>query len=171
MINRYGQWVPDFPGQSMFQDPDYVRLFGQANTRVPQQQVQPQQLQQPMQPQQQVQPQIHNGGFVIAHNEMEARNWPVAPGNSVTFKDESAPYIYTKTMGYNQLDTPIFEKFRLVKEDEAPPVAQPKNENPVDLSVYALKSDLDNMREDIEYIKKSIKKTSTKPTKEEEEEK
>lgn len=162
MINRYGQWVPDFPGQSMFQDPDYVRLFGQTNTRVPQQQ--------PTQPQQQVQPQIHNGGFVITHNEMEARNWPVAPGNSVTFKDESAPYIYTKTMGYNQLDTPIFEKFRLVKEDEAPPVAQPKNENPVDLSMYALKSDLDSMREDIEYIKKSIvKKTPAKSTKEEKE--
>lgn len=162
MINRYGQWVPDFPGQSMFQDPDYVRLFGQTNTRVPQQQ--------PTQPQQQVQPQIHNGGFVITHNEMEAINWPVAPGNSVTFKDESAPYIYTKTMGYNQLDTPIFEKFRLVKEDEAPPVAQPKNENPVDLSMYALKSDLDSMREDIEYIKKSIvKKTPAKSTKEEEE--
>ena len=158
MINRYGQWVPDFPGQSMFQDPDYVRLFGQANTRGPQQQAQ--QLQQP------TQPQIHNGGFVITHSEMEARNWPVAPGNSVTFKDESAPYIYTKTMGYNQLDTPIFEKFRLVKEDEAPPVAQSKNENPVDLSMYALKSDLDNIREDIEYIKKSIVKKT--PTKEEE---
>lgn len=166
---RYGQWIPDFPGQSMYQDPDYVRMFGQPNSIRPQQPLQPQQQVQP-----QTQPQIHNGGFVIAHNETEARNWPVAPGNSVTFKDESAPYIYTKTMGYNQLETPIFEKFRLVKEDEAPPAVpvkdDAKNGNEIDLSKYALKSDLDSVRENIEYIKKSLtKKTIAKSTKEEEE--
>lgn len=166
---RYGQWIPDFPGQSMYQDPDYVRMFGQPNGIRTQQPLQPQQQVQP-----QTQPQIHNGGFVIAHNEIEARNWPVAPGNSVTFKDESAPYIYTKTMGYNQLETPIFEKFRLVKEDEASTAVPPKNDaksyNEIDLSKYALKSDLESMKEDIEYIKKSLtKKTTAKSTKEEEE--
>jgi hypothetical protein len=51
---------------------------------------------------------------------MEARNYPVAPGNSVMFRDETGPYIYSKSMGYSQLDTPRFDKYRLVKEEDAP---------------------------------------------------
>lgn len=62
--------------------------------------------------------QIQNGGFVMVRSEDEARNYPVAFGNSVTFKDETSPYIYCKTMGFSQLDRPIFEKFRLVKEEQ-----------------------------------------------------
>ena len=64
------------------------------------------QMQQPQQP----------IGFVPVRGELEARNYPIAPGNSVTFKDETAPYIYTKTMGFSQLDRPIFEKYKLIKE-------------------------------------------------------
>ena len=56
-------------------------------------------------------------GFINVNNEQQARDWPIAPGNSLTFKDESAPYIYTKTMGLSQFETPIFEKYRLTKED------------------------------------------------------
>ena len=55
--------------------------------------------------------------FVSVRSELEARNYPVAYGNSVTFKDETAPFIYSKTMGFSQLDKPIFEKYRLIKED------------------------------------------------------
>ena len=74
--------------------------------------------QQVQMPQQQSQQQIQNGGFVSVANEEIARNYPVAPGNSVTFKCENAPYIYTKTMGFSSLDTPIFEKYKLVKEED-----------------------------------------------------
>ena len=61
---------------------------------------------------------IQDGGFVPVPNEQVARNYPVGFGKSVTFKDENSPYIYTKTMGFSQLDRPIFEKYRLVKEEE-----------------------------------------------------
>ena len=72
-------------------------------------------------PQFQMPMQNQNNGFVSVRNEMEARNYPVAYGNSVTFKDETAPYVYTKTMGFSQLDPPVFEKYKLVKEEaEAP---------------------------------------------------
>ena len=64
--------------------------------------------------------QIQNGGFVFVKDITEAMNYPVALGNSVTFKNESQPYIYTKTLGFSQLDQPIFEVFRLVKETKAP---------------------------------------------------
>lgn len=71
--------------------------------QMPQAQAQPQQTQQA-------------SGFVSVRSEEEARNYPVAYGNSVTFKDETSPYIYTKTMGFSQLDRPIFDKYKLVKE-------------------------------------------------------
>ena len=74
-------------------------------------------LQQPQQNVQQT-PQIQNGGFIIVKNITEAMNYPVAPGNSVTFKIESQPYICTKTLGFSQLDQPIFEVFKLVKEEK-----------------------------------------------------
>lgn len=55
--------------------------------------------------------------FITVRSEAEARNYPVAFGNSVTFKDETAPYVYSKTMGFSQLDKPVFEKYRLIKEE------------------------------------------------------
>ena len=68
-----------------------------------------------------------NNGFISVRNELEARNYPIAPGNSVTFIDESQPFCYTKTMGFNQLDRPIFKRYRLVEETEQPtvPIPQP----------------------------------------------
>ena len=71
------------------------------------------------QPQAQQMPQAQQtSGFVSVRSEAEARSYPVAYGNSVTFKDETSPYIYTKTMGFSQLDRPIFDKYKLIKEED-----------------------------------------------------
>ena len=118
------------------------------------------------QSQQPIQQQIQNGGFVSVHNENEARNYPIAPGNSVTFKDENAPYVYTKTQGFSQLDRPVFEKYRLVKEEEYQPqqVAQnapasaEKAEQASNID-YALKSDLKALWDEIEALKKQMPKS------------
>ena len=68
--------------------------------------------------------------FVGVQNEHEARIYPVAPGKSVTFRDESQPTIfYTKTGGASPLDAPVFEKYKLVKE-EAPAAAIEATETP-----------------------------------------
>lgn len=75
------------------------------------------------QPRPEVQMQQEKYGFINVANEEQARNWPIAPGNSLTFKDESAPYIYTKTMGLSQFETPVFEKYKLTKEEDADAVA------------------------------------------------
>ena len=88
------------------------------------------------------------GLFVPVPSEQVAKSYPVAPGNSVFFKDENLPYCYVKTMSYNQLDRPTFEKYRLVKEEE--PV-EPKVE-------YALKQDLDDLRSELELLKKPKRK-------------
>ena len=118
------------------------------------------------QSQQPIQQQIQNGGFVSVHNENEARNYPIAPGNSVTFKDENAPYVYTKTQGFSQLDRPVFEKYRLVKEEEYQPqqVAQSaptsaENAEQANNIDYALKSDVRALWDEIEALKKQILKS------------
>ena len=104
---------------------------------------------QPPQQQQMPQPQIQNGGFVNVRSEDEAKNYPVALGNSVTFKDETSPYIYTKTMGFSQLDRPIFEKYKLVKE--MPAEGSKLTEKAVD-DDNSIKSTIDEMKAEIKRI-------------------
>lgn len=38
MIDRMGNWYPDWPGQQPYQDPAYVRIYGQQNQQQGQQQ-------------------------------------------------------------------------------------------------------------------------------------
>lgn len=123
---------------------------------------QPQQVQ-ATQVQNQVQPQypIVQGGFVRVRSENEARMYPVAPGNSVTFIDEAQPYCYTKTVNTSQLDRPIFEKYRLVKEDDAAPAPVEAPQKPaeapaVDLSKYAMKADIAAFKAEIDALKSDI---------------
>ena len=116
---------------------------------------------------QMAQPQVmqRNTDFISVRNELEARNYPIAPGNSITFKDESLPYIYTKTMGFSQLDRPMFEKFKLVKEDatepqiqeEAPQMDKNIIEN-IQSEIKALWGEISALKEVKETPKKSTKK-------------
>ena len=92
------------------------------------------------------QPQIQNNGFVMVRSEMEARNFPVALGNSVTFKDETAPYIYSKTMGFSQLDRPIFEKYKLVKEEIKEVASEPT-------TIDGIRTELGKLWAEIEMLK------------------
>lgn len=94
---------------------------------------------------------IQNGGFVSVRNEEEAIRYPIAPGNSITFKDETAPYVYTKTMGFSQLDRPVFEKYKLVKEK-----VNDSQELVKDL-VKDYQSDIDKLWNEIDEIKANIK--------------
>ena len=114
--------------------------------------------------------QIQNGGLVSVHNVEEAKNYPVMYGTSVMFKDESQPnVIYTKTMGFNQLDRPTFEKYRLVKEDsqnidENTPKIEDNAKDGNDTK-YALKSDLDAIWSEIEALKEKCKVNTPKKIK------
>ena len=119
---------------------------------------------QPQQPQQV--PQIQNAGLVSVRNENEARSYPVAPGNSVTFKDETAPYVYTKTMGFSQLDRPIFDKYRLVKESTPEASNLPQNDilsdEAINSTIDGLKAEIETIWKEIEGLKNVPKKTTTK---------
>ncbi len=108
---------------------------------------------------------VQSGSLISVHNEEEARMYPIAPGNSVTFKDENTPYIYTKTMGFSQLDRPIFEKYKLIKEDIPQNTPQQQQNND---SKYALKNDVANLMSQIADIQEEILALKSKSTRQEE---
>lgn len=134
---------------NMYQQPSYTQP----------QQMYPQ-MQQMRQGNNAMMPQIQNGGFVSVPSEDVARNYPVAPGTSITFKNENAPYIYTKTMGFSQLDRPIFEKYRLEKEEDPIPSygreaeAKAKGSNGEDIE--KLKSEMEELREEVKALKQML---------------
>lgn len=110
---------------------------------------------------QQSAPATQNAGFLSVRSEAEARNYPVAYGNSVTFKDETAPFIYVKTMGFSQLDRPTFEKYRIVKEDAPVENTEQVTEPKVEVKdhtedIERLKSDFINAKVDIDNLKADI---------------
>ena len=116
---------------------------------------------------QQSPPQIQNGGFIMVKSIDEARNYPVAPGNSITFKNENAPYVYTKTLGFSQLDQPIFESFRLVKEDDVVFMQDNKKEdNDVRYLTFDeaqdIISDISNIKDEMNFLKQYIEVDTVK---------
>ena len=107
----------------------------------------------PMYQQQIPQMQSQPNGFVSVRSEAEARAYPVAYGNSVTMKDETAPYIYTKSMGFSQLDRPIFDKYKLVKEEVAPDAPEcPKSGEELE----EVKNDIRELKEAVKGIKEAM---------------
>lgn len=116
------------------------------------------QPQQYYQPQPQTQAQIVNGGFISVPSETAARNYPIAHGTSLTFKDENAPYVYTKTMGFSQMDVPVFEKYRLIRETDlsqksslASDATTNRGENPKD-EIEALQTQIESIRKDVDML-------------------
>lgn len=127
----------------------------------PYQPVQPVQPVQQMQQPQPTQNPVRQSGFVRVRSEEEAFGYPVAPGNSVTFINESAPYCYVKTMGFSQLDRPTFERYRLVKEEPSQNAQNAEKstykENTRLENEYAPKSDVAKLQRDVEALRVAVK--------------
>ena len=124
-------------------------IYPQYSYTSPQYYPQISQMQNMYTPQQQpVQQQIRSGGIVSVANEDEARRYPVAPGYTVTMRDENGPYLYEKTMGFSQLDQPIFRKARIVFEDDHTQEEQKKPEEPAEPpKIYAELKQLEALRD------------------------
>ena len=96
--------------------------------------------------------------FVPIPSEDMARSYQVARGTSVTFRDENLPYIYIKTLGVGQLDSPLFEKYRLIKEDSQNAQKEPKEETMDNLPIYITKSEFEPFRDELETLKEYVGK-------------
>ena len=102
------------------------------------------------------QPQQMQTGFISARSVDEAFNWPVAPGNSLTFKIENQPYVCTKTKGFSPLEQPTFDIYRLVKEEA--PEQQPKQETSYDDQFKQLWDEINTIKGQLEKPKRTVKK-------------
>lgn len=113
--------------------------------------------------------QQQNSGFIRVQNEMQAREYPVAPGNSVTFISETEPYFYTKTTGSNPFEASTFKIYRLVEEEQSQNAQNSPQSTAaaqgIDLSDYAHKADIaaisagyDSLRAEVENIKARFEK-------------
>lgn len=161
--------------QPMYQ-PMYPQYY--YPTQIPQMNSQMGQVNQDQQMSQQTQPVIQKSSDLISVRNMEeAQNYPVAIGNSVTFKDENEPYLYIKTMGFSQFDKPKFEKIRLVKEDdeiESNEQTESKEEKPsfdvtvlndINESIQTLDDETKEMKVDIDYLKNRVDELSKRRNK------
>ena len=109
--------------------------------------------------QQQMPQQNQNNGYVIVRSEEEARNYPLAPGYSMTFFNETQPYCYKKSMSHSPLDHPTFEVYKIVKEEAAPEV----NADPGwKAETMALRDELERLREEVFSLKAKQKFVSRK---------
>ena len=105
---------------------------------------------------QQMQPiQMPQNSIVNVPSEDMARNYPVAPGNTIIFKHDNAPYIYTKTIGYSQFDKPVFEKYVL---DTETPKIEPTNNEPISLPLDDIKAEISEIRALYEELKDKLDK-------------
>lgn len=116
--------------------------------------------------QMQMQAQQTGGNFIHVPSEDVARNYSVAPGASVTFIDDNAPYCYTKTAGMSQLDIPTFRKFRLVEETPTDAQKRPsaaQQTNPSADTSEALKRQIDALTARIEALENKAKENDYEP--------
>ncbi len=109
----------------------------------------------------QSQSQLISGGLISVSNEAEAFNYPVAHGNSVTFRNDNEPFVYIKSVGFSPLDRPIFEKYK--KEEVETVNNKPvMDENPIfdelRAEITTLKTELDTLKAKL----KTVPKTTTK---------
>ena len=111
-------------------------------------------LQNMQQPQQNI-PIAKSDSLIHVNSEQEARNYPVAPGNCVQFKDDTKPVIYIKTMSFNQFEAPLFEKYKLVKEEPEEP--QEEKHEPVSYSdMFANIDDFNNLKDLVERLQADL---------------
>lgn len=156
----YQQQYPQYNGYQQYPPYPQYQQNGQQMNGVLQNLQQPQGQQQMLPTQMSgTSQQIQSGGFVSVRSIEEAFNYPVQPGKSVTFKDEYAPYVYTKTKGFSQLEEPVFEKYRLVKEENGQPQGQVQEAvpEPGKREEYALKSDFLDAISDFDDLRKQMK--------------
>ncbi len=150
--------------------PQMQQPITQAYQQPTQQPVQQQNYQQTISQAQQSVP-IQNGGFAIVRSEQEARDYLLAPGTFMTFKNENSQYMYEKSRTFSQLDAPTFKKFRLVEEDDTPEVEvvdMPNEQYALERDFLKLIDDVTSLKDEVDLLREQMRepKRTTKTKKE-----
>lgn len=130
MVDQFGNWRPDYPGQQPYMDPQFVRMYGQQMQQPAQPQAAQAQQQQAT-PQTMTPPTIH-AEIVQVDGEQAAAQYPVGAGASqmMMARDESAIFVKEATQnGYRMIiydrrpeapPAPPFNPADFVRLDELP---------------------------------------------------
>lgn len=95
------------------------------------------------------QPQV---SFMSIRGKDTAINYPIAPNNTIIFKDETAPYIYVKSMGFSPLEKPMMEIYKK-EELQQEGVSEVKEDNSI---IQKIQTDIEGILDDIEGIKQKL---------------
>lgn len=93
------------------------------------------------------QPQV---SYMSTRGKDIAANYPIGPNNTIIFKDELAPCIYVKAMGFSPLEKPTFETY--IREDA---VNQEKTSEE-NTAITKIQEDIRGIIDDIDGIKKRL---------------
>ena len=93
---------------------------------------------------------------LVRADEEEARQYPVAPGNSVMIIDNAGQHLFVKSLGFSPFDQAQFEKYKLVKIDSTEPSAIPKSDV-LPLPEYASAEELKALRKEVDRLSQSLK--------------
>lgn len=140
MVDRFGNWYPDFPGQQPFQDPAYMRAYSQQNQ--PAQQTQ----------QQGLTPPTIRAEIVQVDNMDAIDRFPMAAGTSQMFMTKDEQNIVVRSMYANgQHNDDIYDK--------RPPAPPAPTLNPAD---YVRKDELEALIADALQAQTAPRKAATK---------
>ncbi len=102
--------------------------------------------------------QMNNNGYAIVKSEEEARNYPLGLGLTMTFFDESKPFLYKKTMSCSPLDHPVFEKYEIVKREEVKEKEVKEEVEPEwKADIFVLQGEIENLYKEIQSLKTKSK--------------
>lgn len=181
MVDRYGNWQPDYWGQQPWMDPQYSRLYGQQQPSGQTAQQQPMiQTRHPMmQNQQPVMTQQAQSNFVSDNSNIiwvsdakEADSYPLAPNSAVEMRDKNNQFLYVKQRDAS--GRPNMETYRLTPVDLSQAVTAPVQAAKSPAVEYvpverfdALAARCDAMAAELEALKNKPCKCEPKKTKEE----
>ena len=111
MIDAYGRWFPDYPGQQIYQDPQYIAKMQPAV---------PQQAQQAQQHQTQTMTPYIDARMLQVNSEAEAEAYQLAPGASQLFYTADRNTFIIKEQGQAGYNLMIYD--RRPPEPKAPPI-------------------------------------------------
>lgn len=99
---------------------------------------------------------IQDNMIVSVQSEQDARNYLVAYGHSIIFKDENKPLVfYTKT-AISQFEPPVFKIYDLVERTQETPVNAPENVKPMDLSTFVTKDEFGVLQKELQALKQAL---------------
>lgn len=99
---------------------------------------------------------IQDNMIVSVQSEQDARNYLVAYGHSIIFKDENKPLVfYTKT-AISQFEPPVFKIYDLVERTQETPVNAPENVKSMDLSTFVTKDEFGALQKELQALKQAL---------------